>query len=226
GNYVIIEVIDTGCGMTSDTIQKAFDPFFSTKDISSGTGLGLSTVYGIIKQTEGYIYVTSKIDYGTKFRIFLPMVYILDENNIKRSSEEIEKPIVNEVKNNGTILLIEDEDSVREFATKTLQRKGFDVIEASMGSQALEIISKKNQHIDLIITDVIMPEVSGPEIVKKALIHRPNINVIFISGYAEDAFLKSDDINIEDFHFLSKPFTLNELGNKVQSVLYKVEKTA
>ncbi|QKX01699.1 response regulator [Wolbachia endosymbiont of Cruorifilaria tuberocauda] len=225
GNYVVIEVIDTGCGMKSDTIQKVFDPFFSTKDIASGTGLGLSTVYGIIKQTEGYIYVASKVDCGTKFSIFLPMVYVSDENNIEKDTEEIEKPVVNEVKSNGTILLIEDEDSVREFTTKTLQRKGFDVIEASMGSQALKIISKKSQHIDLIITDVIMPEVSGPEIVKEALIHRPNINVIFISGYAEDAFLKNGNVNIEDFHFLPKPFTLSELGNKVQSVLHKVEKT-
>ncbi|MGL9717915.1 MAG: ATP-binding protein [Wolbachia sp.] len=224
GNYVVIEVIDTGCGMTSDTIHKVFDPFFSTKDITSGTGLGLSTVYGIIKQTEGYVYVASKVNHGTKFRIFLPMVYISDENNIEEDIKEMEKPAVNEVKGNGMILLIEDEDSVREFTTKALQRKGFDVIEAGVGSKALEIISKKSQRIDLIITDVIMPEVSGPEIVKEALIHRPDIDVIFISGYAEDAFLKNDTVNIEDFHFLPKPFTLNELGNKVQSVLHKAKK--
>lgn len=222
GNYVVIEVIDTGCGMTSDIIEKAFDPFFSTKDITSGTGLGLSTVYGIIKQTEGYIYVASKVNHGTKFSIFLPIVYISDENDKEEDSKEIEKPV--EIKGNGIILLIEDEDSVREFTAKALTRKGFNVIEASIGSEALEIIRKKNQHIDLIITDVIMPEVSGPEIVKETLIHRPNIKVIFISGYAEDAFLKSDEINIEDFHFLPKPFTLNELGNKVQSVLHKTKK--
>ncbi|WP_353278368.1 response regulator [Wolbachia endosymbiont (group B) of Longitarsus flavicornis] len=222
GNYVVIEVIDTGCGMTSDIIEKAFDPFFSTKDVTSGTGLGLSTVYGIIKQTEGYIYVASKVNHGTKFSIFLPIVYISDENDKEEDSQEIEKPV--EIKGNGIILLIEDEDSVREFTAKALTRKGFNVIEASIGSEALEIIRKKNQHIDLIITDVIMPEVSGPEIVKETLIHRPNIKVIFISGYAEDAFLKSDEINIEDFHFLPKPFTLNELGNKVQSVLHKTKK--
>lgn len=224
GNYVVIEVIDTGCGMTSDIIEKAFDPFFSTKDITSGTGLGLSTVYGIIKQTEGYIYVASKVNHGTKFSIFLPIVYISDENDKEKDSKEIEKPV--EIKGNGIILLIEDEDSVREFTAKALTRKGFNVIEASIGSEALEIIRKKNQHIDLIITDVIMPEVSGPEIVKEALIHRPHIKVIFISGYAEDAFLKSDEINIEDFHFLPKPFTLNELGNKVQSVLHKEKKSS
>ncbi|WP_349968341.1 ATP-binding protein [Wolbachia endosymbiont of Armadillidium arcangelii] len=224
GNYVVIEVIDTGCGITSDAIGKVFDPFFSTKDITSGTGLGLSTVYGIIKQTEGYIYVASKVNHGTKFSIFLPMIYISDENLRESDSEEIERPVISEIKGNGIILLIEDEGSVREPIARALKRKGFDVIEASMGSKALEIISKKSQHIDLIITDVIMPEVSGPEIVKEALIHRPNINVIFISGYAEDAFLKSDDINIEDFHFLPKPFTLNELGNKVQSVLHKIKK--
>ncbi|MGX9891995.1 response regulator [Wolbachia endosymbiont (group B) of Eucosma cana] len=222
GNYVVIEVIDTGCGMTSDTVEKAFDPFFSTKDITSGTGLGLSTVYGIIKQTEGYIYVASKVNHGTKFSIFLPIVYISDENDKEEDSEEIEKPV--EIEGNGIILLIEDEDSVRKFTAKALTRKGLNVIEASIGSEALEIIRKKNQHIDLIITDVIMPEVSGPEIVKEALIHRPNIKVIFISGYAEDAFLKSDEINIEDFHFLPKPFTLNELGNKVHNVLCKTKK--
>lgn len=224
GNYVVIEVIDTGCGMTSDTVEKAFDPFFSTKDITSGTGLGLSTVYGIIKQTEGYIYVASKVNHGTKFSIFLPIVYISDENDKEEDSEEIEKPV--EIEGNGIILLIEDEDSVRKFTAKALTRKGLNVIEASIGSEALEIIRKKNQHIDLIITDVIMPEVSGPEIVKEALIHRPNIKVIFISGYAEDAFLKSDEINIEDFHFLPKPFTLNELGNKVHNVLCKTKKSS
>ncbi|WP_168464459.1 ATP-binding protein [Wolbachia endosymbiont of Ctenocephalides felis wCfeT] len=226
GNYVVIEVIDTGCGMEKDVINKIFDPFFSTRDISSGTGLGLSTVYGIIKQTEGYIYVSSKVNYGTKFSIFLPMVYTLEESDIEESSEAIEKPTISKVRSTGTILLIEDEDSVREFTTKALKRKGFNVIEASVGSRALEIISKKSQHIDIIITDVIMPEFSGPEIVKKALVLRPNVNVIFISGYTEDAFLKNDDINIADFHFLPKPFTLNELGNKVQSVLQEVKKIA
>lgn len=225
GNYVVIEVIDTGCGIPSDIIEKIFDPFFSTKDITSGTGLGLSTVYGIIKQTEGYIYVASKVKSGTKFSIFLPMVYVLDEYDREEESEQIEKPVVNEIKSDGIILLIEDEDSVREFTTKALKRKGFDVMEASMGSKALEIISKKSQHIDLIITDVVMPEFSGPEIVKEALIHRPDINVIFISGYAEEAFLKNGDISIGDFHFLPKPFTLKELGNKVQSVLQAAKKT-
>ena len=226
GNYVVIEVVDTGCGIEKDVIEKIFDPFFSTKDITSGTGLGLSTVYGIIKQTEGYIYVDSKVNHGTKFSIFLPMVYIAnDEHYIEERSEEIETPIINEVKSNGTILLIEDEDSVREFTAKALERKGFDVIKASIGSEALKIVSDKNQRIDLIITDVIMPEFSGPEIVREALIHRPNLEIIFISGYTEDAFSKNDDINISDFHFLPKPFNLNELGNKVQNVLNKSKKT-
>lgn len=224
GNYVVIEVIDNGHGMESSTVEKIFDPFFSTKDVTSGTGLGLSTVYGIIKQTEGYIYVSSTVNHGTKFSIFLPVVYVSDENYIEYDNEPVEKLITNEKKDSGTILLIEDEDSVREFTTKALQRKGFTVIEASLGSQALKIISEKTQHIDLVITDVVMPEISGPEIIKNALIHRPGISVIFISGYAEDTFSKNDDINIADFHFLSKPFTLNELGNKVQSVLYEEHK--
>lgn len=220
GNYVVIEVIDTGCGVDSSIIQKIFDPFFSTKDITSGTGLGLSTVYGIIKQTEGYIYVTSKIGSGTKFSIFLPMVYISEDNEMENHEDE-EKPLREEIegKDSGVILLVEDEDSVREFTIKALKRRGFSVIEASTGNQALEIISDKSYHIDLIITDVVIPEISGPEIVREALVHRPNVNVIFISGYAEDTFLKNNDININDFHFLPKPFTLSELGNKVENVL-------
>lgn len=225
GNYIVIEVIDTGCGIKKDIIEKIFDPFFSTKDITSGTGLGLSTVYGIVKQTEGYIYVNSKINHGTKFSIFLPMVYISNgEYDTEEKIEEVETLIVNEVKSNGIILLIEDEDSVREFTAKALERKGFDVIKASIGSEALKIVSNKSQHIDLIVTDVIMPEFSGPEIVREALIHRPNLDIIFISGYTEDAFLKSNDINIGDFHFLPKPFTLNELGSKVQNVLHRSKK--
>ncbi|WCR54112.1 MAG: Sensor kinase CckA [Wolbachia endosymbiont of Ctenocephalides orientis wCori] len=225
GNYIVIEMIDTGCGIRKDIIEKIFDPFFSTKDITSGTGLGLSTVYGIVKQTEGYIYVNSKINHGTKFSIFLPMIYISNsEYDIEEKSEEVEELIINEIKSNGIILLIEDEDSVREFTAKALERKGFDVIKASIGSEALKIVSNKSQHIDLIVTDVIMPEFSGPEIVREALIHRPNLDIIFISGYTEDAFLKSNDINIGDFHFLSKPFTLNELGNKVQNVLHGLKK--
>ncbi|MDN5247809.1 MAG: response regulator [Wolbachia endosymbiont of Tyrophagus putrescentiae] len=224
GNYVVIEVIDTGYGIGANILEKIFDPFFSTKDISSGTGLGLSTVYGIIKQTEGYIYVTSKVDHGTKFSIFLPMVYISDDMDEEEANELIEKPLMSMNQDTGIILLIEDEDSVREFTTKALKRKGFSVIEASSGSQALEIIKEESQHIDLIITDVVIPEISGPEIVKEALIHRPGICVIFISGYAEDAFMKSDDINIGNFHFLPKPFTLNELGNKIHHTLHSTKK--
>lgn len=229
GNYVVIEVIDTGCGIESNIIEKIFDPFFSTKDITSGTGLGLSTVYGIIKQTEGYIYVTSKVNHGTKFSIFLPMVYVSDEIYNEKIDEEennerAEKLAVTETKGSGVILLIEDEDSVREFTTRALKKRGFNVIEVGTGGQALKIISEKIQNIDLIITDVVIPEISGPEIVKKALTYRPDIHVIFISGYAEDTFLKNDDINIGDFHFLPKPFTLNELGNKVQDVLHEKKK--
>ncbi len=223
GNYILIEVIDTGYGIDSNILEKIFDPFFSTKDITSGTGLGLSTVYGIIKQTEGYIYVSSTVNKGTKFYIFLPMIYVSDESYIEQNNEKSEYLTSNEVKEGGTILLVEDEDSVREFTTKALIKRGFTVIEANIGSQAIAIISQNNQHIDLIITDVVVPEASGPEIVKEALIHRPGISVMFISGYAEDTFLKNDDLNIGDFHFLAKPFTLNELGNKVQQVLKKID---
>ncbi|WP_333023222.1 response regulator [Wolbachia endosymbiont of Pentidionis agamae] len=227
GNYVVIEVSDTGYGIHSNVIDKIFDPFFSTKDITSGTGLGLSTVYGIIKQTEGHIYVTSKVNCGTKFSIFLPTVYI-SNNNVEVIDDKTESYTRNnkDFITNSTILLIEDEDSVRVFTTRALEKKGFKVIETALSRSALEIING-DHHIDLIITDVVMPEFSGLEIAKKALIQRPDIDVIFISGYAEDTFLKNEEINLQNFDFLPKPFTLNQLISKVQSVLgTKKEKKA
>ncbi len=220
GEYIVIEVIDNGCGIKKDVIDKIFEPFFSTKDIKSGTGLGLSTVYGIVKQTGGYVIVSSKEGIGSRFSIFLPAVYVLESNKIKTIKNEfIENTVTIDTNNSGTILLIEDEDPVRVFSTRALANKGYDIIEANSGRRALAIIKEKINEIDIIISDVVMPEVSGPEIVKEAIKIRPDIKVIFISGYAEDAFLKNEDIDVTKFHFLPKPFTLNELTIKVKEVL-------
>lgn len=220
GEYVVIEVIDNGCGIKKDVIGKIFEPFFSTKDIKSGTGLGLSTVYGIVKQTGGYIIVDSEEGIGSKFSIFLPAVYMLKNNKIhNRKDKEVKDIATIDVHCGSTVLLIEDEDSVRIFSSRALKKKGYNVMEADSGKHAIAIIKEKINEIDVIITDVVMPEVSGPEIAKEAIKIKPDIKIIFISGYAEDIFLKNEDIDIKKFHFLPKPFTLNEITIKTKKVL-------
>lgn len=218
GEYVVIEVIDNGRGIKKNVIEKIFEPFFSTKDVKSGTGLGLSTVYGIVKQTGGYVMVDSKEGIGSKFSIFLPTVYILN-NNKTYKDEPVKNATTVDVHHGGTVLLIEDEDSVRIFSSRALTKKGYNVIEADSGKHAIAIIKEKINKIDVIITDVVMPEVSGPEIAKEAIKIKPDVKIIFISGYAESTFLKNEDIDIKRFHFLSKPFTLNEITMKTKKVL-------
>ncbi|WP_339045185.1 ATP-binding protein [Candidatus Mesenet endosymbiont of Agriotes lineatus] len=219
GKYIVIEVIDNGCGIKKNVIGNIFEPFFSTKDIKSGTGLGLSTVYGIVKQTGGYIMVDSKEGIGSKFSIFLPAVHMLKSNKIHNKDREIKNIATIDIHHGGTVLLIEDEDSVRIFSSRALTKKGYNIIEADSGKRAIAIIKEKINKIDVIITDVVMPEVSGPEIAREAIKIKPDVKIIFISGYAEDVFLKNEDINIKEFHFLPKPFTLNEITMKIKKVL-------
>ncbi len=218
GEYIVIEVIDNGCGIKKTVIEKIFEPFFSTKDVKSGTGLGLSTVYGIVKQTGGYVMVDSKEGIGSKFSVFLPAIHVL-KNNEAYKGESVKNTAAIDVHHSGTVLLIEDEDSVRIFSSRALTKKGYNVIEADSGKHAIAIIKEKIDKIDIIVTDVVMPEISGPEIAKEAIKIKPDIKIIFISGYAEDVFLKNEDINIKKFHFLPKPFTLNEITMKIKKVL-------
>lgn len=226
GEYVLIKVADTGEGIASNIITKVFEPFFSTKALGAGTGLGLSTVYGIIKQTGGEIYLTSS-DKGT---IFYMLFKAYNENNddsqdtdilttIDGDKEEIYNQInMEDLTGEGTILLVEDEVPVRIFASNALQNKGYKILEADNGSSALEIIDKEQGNIDLIITDIIMPELNGPEFIKQIVNEYPNIKIIFISGYAEDYF---DDIypNNRKINFLPKPFTLKDLAYKVKTTM-------
>ena len=219
GEYVAIEVSDTGHGMEDKIMKKIFDPFFSTKETVAGIGLGLSTVYGIVKQTDGYIYVKSTVNLGTTFIILIPTVHLSSNNDIEipynKYSNEV-STVLPEISASTTILLIEDEDPVRIFVTKALTKKGFKVIDISCGDQALEIINK--YPIDIVISDVVMPKISGPEIVEKILKVKPNIQIIFISGYAEEVFNKHNNINASKINFLSKPFTLKQLTEKVLEI--------
>jgi two-component system, cell cycle sensor histidine kinase and response regulator CckA len=217
GDYVMIEVVDTGVGIVPENLARIFDPFFSTKEVGSGTGLGLSTVYGIIRQTGGFIFVESAPEKGTTFKIYLPRCSEADQSAGIRSNAA-EPSARKDLTGCGTVLLVEDEDPVRKFGARALRNKGYNVIEAESGVAALNIVQAATEKIDLLITDVVMPRLDGPELVRKVREICPDIKVIFISGYAEDAFRRTLDSegNIE---FLPKPFSLSQLAAKVKDVI-------
>lgn len=214
-DHVMIEVTDTGTGISADVAGKIFDPFFTTKEVGKGTGLGLSTVYGIIKQTGGYIYLDSEVGRGTTFRIFLP----------RHIPEEVPEPVVrkevaavHDLTGSATILLVEDEEAVRAFAARALASRGYTVHEAGSGAEALEVMDETGGDIDLVVSDVVMPELDGPSLLRELRKTRPDLKIIFVSGYAEEAFSKNLPEN-ETFHFLPKPFSLKQLATKVKEVL-------
>lgn len=217
GEYVLVEVEDTGTGIDRKVIDKIFEPFFSTKEIGSGTGLGLSTVYGIIKQTDGYIYVSSKIGKGTKFSIFLKR-YSSELTSEDKMPETASLAEPHDLSGSGTILLVEDETPVRIFSKSALTNKGYSVLEAECAEDALKIVKEKGNKIDIIITDVVMPGMTGPAMIEEVGKQYPDIKVVFISGYAEDAFIETYGIE-RKFNFLSKPYSLKQLATKVKEVL-------
>jgi two-component system cell cycle sensor histidine kinase/response regulator CckA len=221
GEYILIEVADTGTGIPKHLISKIFEPFFSTKDVGAGTGLGLSTVYGIVKQTGGYIYLTTEENKGTKFSIFLKS-YESNEDvtPVSQDIDYSEKLSNSDLTGHGTILLVEDETPVRIFGAQALVNKGYKVLEAEDGESALYLIDQYGSEIDIIITDVIMPGMNGPTMIEEVVGKFPQIKVIFISGYAEDAFVKTYGTD-NKFNFLAKPFTLKQLASKVKEVMMK-----
>lgn len=216
GEYVRIAVTDSGIGIPKKVISKIFKPFFSTKAIGAGTGLGLSTVFSIIKQTGGVLYVSSQEGQGTIFHIYLKAE--LNDSTKQLEEQSNVSLVTKDLTGNATILLVEDEIPVRMFCAHALTNKGYKVIEATSGEEALEIFNKGKDQIHLIISDVIMPGINGPTLIAEIRKTRPNVKVIFMSGYAEEAF-SDDHKNNTDFHFLSKPFTLNQLAEKVKDVL-------
>lgn len=213
GDYVLIEVIDTGHGIKTEHLEQIFEPFFSTKELGSGTGLGLSTVYGIVKQTGGFVAVESEVEHGTVFKIFLPRY-----DGIEQVSVIAHEQPAADLTGSETILLVEDEDAVRLFSARALREKGYHVLEANSGDAALNII-KKGETLDLLVTDVVMPKMDGPTLNKKVRDLLPHIKTIFISGYTEDTFRRNLDDNAQ-IHFLAKPFTLKDLASKVKEVLH------
>jgi two-component system cell cycle sensor histidine kinase/response regulator CckA len=223
-DYVLVEVSDTGTGIPADIVDKIFEPFFSTKEVGKGTGLGLSTVYGIVKQTGGFIYVDSEADKGTSFRIFLPRHHAEQEvqpeaiSNGAAKEQPAEAKRAADLTGQGTILLVEDEDGLRSLNARGLRSRGYSVIEASNGVEAMEALEQKNGAIDLVVSDVVMPEMDGPTLLREMRARNPNLKIIFVSGYAEDAFEKSLPEN-EQFAFLPKPFALSALVEKVKQTM-------
>jgi two-component system cell cycle sensor histidine kinase/response regulator CckA len=236
-DYVLVEVTDNGTGIPSDIIDKIFDPFFSTKDVGKGTGLGLSTVYGIVKQTGGFIYPDSAPGKGTTFRIFLPrhVPDLADD-----MSDILAPPIAAEapaaaksagtdtlpqpaadLTGQGTILLVEDEEGLRALNARGLASRGYSVLEAGNGVEAIEVFQQHGGQVDLVVSDVVMPEMDGPTLLKELRKRNPALKIIFVSGYAEEAFAKNlpENDDRKQFSFLPKPFTLKQLVGAVKETM-------
>lgn len=235
-DYVRIEVADTGTGIPADIRDKIFEPFFSTKEVGKGTGLGLSTVYGIVKQTGGFIYVDSEPGQGTSFHIFLPRHHPEAEVQVEQppatavsatnGAAKEAAPAAAEAKprtdltGQGTILLVEDEEGLRALNARGLRSRGYTVVEAENGVEAMEVLDEQSGAIDLVVSDVVMPEMDGPTLLKAMREKNPDIKFIFVSGYAEDAFEKSLPEG-QQFDFLPKPFTLSQLVAAVKETMTK-----
>jgi PAS domain S-box-containing protein len=212
GRHVMMAVTDTGCGMSPEILSRIFEPFFTTKEQGKGTGLGLATIYGIVKQSGGHISAYSEVGRGTTFKVYLPATH-----------EQIDKPEVlpqERVAPRGeeTILLVEDEESLRTVTQEFLSNKGYKVIVAEDFQKAVEACEGNSRHIDLLMTDVVLPGASGPKLADRLATSRPEMKVLFVSGYTADALVHGD-LHRTDFAFLSKPFSLNTLARKIRSIL-------
>ncbi|WP_224544431.1 cell cycle histidine kinase CckA [Mesorhizobium sp. CA16] len=225
-DYVLVDVEDTGSGIEPEVLKKMFEPFFTTKEVGKGTGLGLSMVYGIIKQTGGFIFCDSEVGKGTVFRIFLPR-HIAE---VKKQAEPGEAPstaatapaktadTAKDLSGSATVLLVEDEDAVRMGGVRALTSRGYTVHEASSGVEALEVFEALGGKVDIVVSDVVMPEMDGPTLLGELRKRQPDIKFVFVSGYAEDAFAKNLPAEAH-FGFLPKPFSLKQLATIVKDVL-------
>ncbi len=213
GEYVMIEVEDSGCGMAPEVMAKIFDPFFTTKAVGKGTGLGLASVYGIVQQTGGYIIPESTLGEGTTFRLYLPRYHKEPEEEAMPVAAK--KPPPRDLTGTGRVLLVEDEDAVRRFAVAALKSKGYEVLQACDGVEALEVMKAHGNRVDIVVSDVIMPEMDGPTLMKELRKIDPKLKFIFVSGYPDDAFKNNLDPDAE-FSFLPKPYNLAQLAAMVK----------
>jgi two-component system cell cycle sensor histidine kinase/response regulator CckA len=218
GDYALIRVTDTGHGIPPDRIAKIFEPFFTTKRQGEGTGLGLSTAYGIVKQSGGFIFVDSELGAGSTFLVYFPI-----NNGPKAEASEAPAPMpliprlmLNQ--NEGVVLLVEDETPVRAFAARALRLRGYTVLEAENAEAALILLQDDALQVDIIVTDVVMPGLDGPSWVRRALERRPDTRIVFVSGYAQESFADMQG-QMPNSVFLPKPFSLTDLTATVQRQL-------
>ena len=212
--YTALKVIDTGVGIPQDIITKIFEPFFTTKEVGKGTGLGLSTVYGIVKQSGGFIFAESELGQGTSFVIYLP---VHEAPASVSTARQPVKEASSELWGTGTILLVEDEAMVRAVAERALARQGYKVVTAINGEEGLEMLDAVEETIDLVISDVVMPTMDGPTMARAAREKRPDLPIIFMSGYAEEQLRNS--INLDNIGFLPKPFSVQQIGQAAREAL-------
>ena len=214
GKYVMLAVTDNGCGMDAETQAHIFEPFFTTKEKGKGTGLGLATVYGIVKQSGGYIWVYSEPGHGTSFKIYLPRIE--DEPAVRgRDGKDEAKALP---RGSETVLLVEDEKGVRELAREYLEMTGYTVIEAEDGHTALELAAMHEGPIHLLMTDVVMPGISGRELAGRVKAIRPEIKILFMSGYTDQAVVHHGILDT-DAVLLQKPFTMAALAARLREIL-------
>ncbi|MFN2452726.1 MAG: response regulator [Pyrinomonadaceae bacterium] len=213
GAYVMLAVSDTGCGMNAETLSRIFEPFFTTKEIGKGTGLGLSTVYGIARQSGGHVLAHSEVGIGSTFKIYLPRVNEPSEpTNTAESRVAVVQPT------SQTVLLVEDEESIRQLVREVLEMDGYRVLETSGGDEALPLCRSYEGAIDLMLTDVVMPHMSGRELTERAAFFRPEMKVLYMSGYTDEAIFHHGVSNV-GMAYLEKPFAADELVRKVREVL-------
>ncbi len=213
GPHVLLSVSDTGMGMDEETRDHIFEPFFTTKEQGKGTGLGLSTVYGIVQQNDGYITVESETDRGTTFSIYLPSVPDTYDSPSVLGPPEENQPLATQ-----TVLVVEDEPMMRKLMSRLLSKAGYEVLEAGHGGEALLLCEQFEGNIDLLLTDVVMPQMGGHQLAERLLEVRPNVKVIYTSGYTDEAVIHHDDF-AEDTAFIQKPFTRRDFLNKVRKTL-------
>jgi nitrogen-specific signal transduction histidine kinase/CheY-like chemotaxis protein len=214
GQYVLLTVSDNGCGMSKETVSKVFEPFFTTKGIGKGTGLGLPTVYGIVKQNNGFVNIYSELSQGSTFKIYLP--YNAGESPDLKQFKADE--IVADLGDAGTVLLVEDEPAILQMTVMMLETTGYTVLSASGSEEALAQAEKYDGDINLLITDVIMPDMNGRELAEKLKRMYPEIKILFMSGYTANVIAHHGVLD-EGVNFIQKPFTRNELREKMREIL-------
>ncbi len=222
GEYVLLSVSDNGMGMTQEIKDHLFEPFFTTKDVEKGTGLGLSTVFGIVTQNSGYINVYSEVGEGSTFNVYLPLSYLKTSEEPSKTRSELKNVFLDEERDRGMILIVEDDPSVKKILSQAISNMGYQMLSASNGVEALEVISQHGSVINLLITDMIMPKMTGKELGLQIAEDYPKIPVLFISGYTKN-FLGETEILDSQLNFLQKPFTMEALLTKIQDILHPSE---